>query len=357
MKEKPDICRVFNNLTNKICMNQLTKETSQDALRNYFAGVITLSRSNNPFPVDLDDVWPLLYTSKGQAVRELKRKRKEGFDFIMKTGEVFTQKGENLSSSEEEVFDKNVKNLNIEGKDLGGRPTYKIFLSLHCLQEWVVRKVDGVFEVYLKVFNNSLRNTEGFALIKGPNTSYNLNELAGVHDVLEYIEDMHEKVQTGDNFPIFLPEVFNLVFPTMGMAVDELNNSLYGYKEGYDYIFKECGNQSGYYLSFNGFNALIASRSTRCKRAYERAVEQSIISEMPKLLEFKTTSTDVAATKKLIKTHNISGDMKEQAMEITDRIIVLMNLSEEPEAKQMLNNALDSMVKLNNLLSSLEENE
>lgn len=338
-------------------MKQLTKETSQDALRNYFAGVITLSRSNNPFPVDLDDVWPLLYTSKGQAVRELKGKRKEGFDFIVKTGEVFIQKGKNLSNSEEEVFNKNVKNLNIEGKDLGGRPTDKIFLSLHCLQEWVVRKVDGVFDVYLKVFNNSLRNTEGFALIKGPNTSYNLNELAGVYDVLEYIQDMREKQQGGDNFPIFLPEVFNLVFPTMGMAVDELNNSLYGYKEGFDYIFKECGNQSGYYLSFNGFNALIASRSTRCKRAYERAVEQHLIPEMPKLLEFKTTPTDVAATKKLIKIHNIQGDMREQAMEITDRIMALIGQSEEPEAKRMLNDALSEMVKLNNFLATLEDGE
>ena len=328
-------------------MNQLTKETSQDALRNYFAGVIALSRSNNPFPVDLDDVWPLLYTTKNQAVRELKNKRKDGFDYIVMTEDFILNKS---------VQNKIEKEYN-ENKETRGRKEDKYFLSLHCLQEWVVRKIDGVFEVYLKVFDNSLRNTGGFALIKGPNTSYNLNELAGIHDVLEYIEDMYEKVQTGDNFPIFLPEVFNLVFPTMGMAVDELNNSLYGYKDGYDYIFKECGNQSGYYLSFNGFNALIASRSTRCKRAYERAVEQSIIPEMPKLLEFKTTSTDVAATKKLIKTHNISGDMKEQAMEITDRIIVLMNLSEEPEAKQMLNNALDSMVKLNNLLSSLEENE
>lgn len=343
-------------------MYQLTKETSQDALRNYFAGVIALSKSNDPFPVDLDEVWPLIYSTKGQAVRELKNKRKGGFDYIVKTEDfIFPKIGENKSDDSDFISNTFVKNKmedeNSEKEETRGRKEDKYFLSLACLQEWVVRRVPGVFDVYLKVFQNSTRNTFSFALSKGPATSYNLNDLAGVHDIFEYIVDMYDKKQNGDNYPIFLPEVFNLVFPTMGMAVDELNNSMYGYKDGYDYIFKECGNQSGYYLSFNGFNALIASRSTRCKRAYERAVEQSIIPEMPKLLEFKTTSTDVAATKKLIKTHNISGDMKEQAMEITDRIIVLMNLSEEPEAKQMLNNALDSMVKLNNLLSSLEENE
>ena len=343
-------------------MKHLTKETSQDALRNYFAGVIALSRSNNPFPVDLDEVWPLIYSTKGQAVRELKNKRKEGFDYIVKTEDfIFTENRENKSDYSDFISNTFVKNKmkdeNSEKEETRGRKEDKYFLSLACLQEWVVRRVPGVFDVYLKVFQNSTRNTLGFALIKSPTTSYNLNELAGVYDVLEYIQDMRENQQGGDNFPIFLPEVFNLVFPTMGMAVDELNNSLYGYKEGFDYIFKECGNQSGYYLSFNGFNALIASRSTRCKRAYERAVEQHLIPEMPKLLEFKTTPTDVAATKKLIKIHNIQGDMREQAMEITDRIMALIGQSEEPEAKRMLNDALSEMVKLNNFLATLEEGE
>lgn len=327
-------------------MNQLTKETSQDALRNYFAGVIALSKSNDPFPVDLDDVWPLLYTSKAHAVRELKKTRKEDFDYVVKGDFIFTLEGENKMDS------------NIEDKEeTRGRKEDKYFLSLGCLQEWVVRKVPGVFDVYLKVFQNSIRNTFSFALSKGPTTSYNLNDLAGVHDIFEYIVDMYDKKQNGDNYPIFLPEVFNLVFPTMGMAVDELNNSQFRYKEGHDYIYKECGNQSGFYLSFSGFNAMIASRSSRCKKAYELAVEQAIIPEIPKLLEMKTTVSDIKAANKLIKIHNIQGDMKEQAKEITDRIMVLMSLSEEPEAKRMLNDALSEMVKLNNFLTSLEEAE
>ena len=355
-------------------MYQLTKETSQDALRNYFAGVIALSKSKDPFPVDLDDVWPLLYTTKGNAVRELKKNRKEGFDYVVKdenfifnksvqnksesgNEEVLNKSVQNLPTKQDEVFIQNDKNLQTDGKDLGGRPNEKIFLSLSCLQEWVVRRVPGVFDVYLKVFQYSTRMTESLALSMIPNVVYYLTETAGISDIIDFISNMKEKEANGDKFPIFLPDVFNLVFPIMSKAIDELTSPQSEFVKGYHYTLKGEGTQYGYYLSFNGFNEFIACRSTLCKRAYERATELEIIPEMPKLLEFKATPTDVAATKKLIKIHNIQGDMREQVMEIQDRIMVLMSLSEEPEAKRMLNDALSEMVKLNNFLATLEEGE
>lgn len=344
MKEKPDICRVNNNLTNKICMNQLTKETSQDALRNYFAGVIALSKSKDPFPVDLDEVWMLAYPKKDHVVRELKKNRIEGFDYVAK-----------------EVFPKSGKNLPIENSDdeknLGGRPTDKYFLSLNCLQELVVRRVPGILDVYLKVFQYSFRNTGAYALSMVPNVVYCLTETAGIPDIVDFIANMKEKETNGDKFPIFLPDVFNLAFPIMSKAIEELIDPQSVYIQGQHYTLKGKGNQYGYYLSFSGFNELIACRSTLCKRAYEVAAEQEVIPEIPQLLDMKPTAKDIAATNKLIKIHNIQGDMKEQVMEIQDRIMVLMNLSEEPEAKRMLNDALSEMVKLNNFLTSLEEAE
>lgn len=340
-------------------MYQLTKETSQDALRNYFAGVIALSKSNDPFPVDLDEVWPLLYTNKAHAVRELKKSRKIDFDYVIKNEtSIFLKIGENkVEPKNEEVFTQNGENSLTAEKDLGGRPTDKIYLSLSCLQEWVVRKVPGVFDVYLKVFQYSTRMTESLALSIIPTTVYNLTDTTSISDIVDFISNMKEKEANGDKFPIFLPDVFNLVFPVMSKAIDELTSPQSEFAKGYHYTLKGEGTQYGYYLSFNGFNEFIAYRSTLCKRAYEIAAEQEVIPEIPQLLDMKPTAKDIAATNKLIKIHNIQGDMKEQVMEIQDRIMVLMNLSEEPEAKRMLNDALSEMVKLNNFLTSLEEAE
>ena len=39
----------------------LTKESSEDELKSYFTAVLNLSRSSEDFPVNLDNVWPLVY--------------------------------------------------------------------------------------------------------------------------------------------------------------------------------------------------------------------------------------------------------------------------------------------------------
>lgn len=49
----------------------LSKESSKSEIKAYFNAVLKLSQSDDEFPVNLDEVWPLVYSEKGKAVRAL----------------------------------------------------------------------------------------------------------------------------------------------------------------------------------------------------------------------------------------------------------------------------------------------
>ena len=49
----------------------LSKNSNSDEIKAYFLEVSRLSKSNEEFPVDLDDVWPLVYERKDNAVKSL----------------------------------------------------------------------------------------------------------------------------------------------------------------------------------------------------------------------------------------------------------------------------------------------
>lgn len=115
----------------------LTKESGNDDIRKYFEGVLQLSKSNEEFPVNLDEVWPLVYVRKDVAVGALKKKFVEGIDY-----QVIHQKMENLE---------------------GGRPTQEYYLTTSCLEYFIARKVRPVFEVYRKVFHK-VANSQVVAL-------------------------------------------------------------------------------------------------------------------------------------------------------------------------------------------------
>lgn len=108
----------------------LTKSSSESDLKRYFNAVLELSKSDNKFPINLDDVWRLVYAQKDKAVRALRQNFFENEDFI-----VFTQNGENQE----------------------GRPKDVYFLSLSCLEYFIARKVRPVFEV----FNDFVKNPKG----------------------------------------------------------------------------------------------------------------------------------------------------------------------------------------------------
>ena len=112
---------------------QLTKQSTAQDIKAYFEEVLKLSKDSKEFPVNLDDVWPLVFGRKQEAVRALKNDRLfvEGIDFQPLRNDA--QRAEN-------------------GQFNGGdKVTY--MLSVPCLEFFIARKVRPVFEVYRQVFH------------------------------------------------------------------------------------------------------------------------------------------------------------------------------------------------------------
>lgn len=124
---------MLNNSANQT----LTKQSGENEIRSYFNAILELSKSDNEFPVNLDNVWMLVYAAKEKAVRALKENFIEHIDY-----QILAQNGEK------------------SGK---GRPSTDYYLSIPCLEFFIARKVRPVFEVYRQVFHkvaNSVRSSE-----------------------------------------------------------------------------------------------------------------------------------------------------------------------------------------------------
>ena len=106
---------------------QLTKSSSESDLKRYFTAVLELSKSDNKFPINLDEVWMLVYSGRNKATRALKENFFENEDFI-----TVTQNGQGGQFAKTDYF-----------------------LSLSCLEYFIARKVRPVFEVYRQVFHKS----------------------------------------------------------------------------------------------------------------------------------------------------------------------------------------------------------
>ena len=98
-------------------------------IRNYFQYLLTLSKSGEAYPVNLEDVFYLVYNKKSDAVESLKKDN------------VF------LQGVDYQVLRQNPQNL------FGGRPKDVYKLSIPCLEYFIARKVRPVFEVYRQVFH------------------------------------------------------------------------------------------------------------------------------------------------------------------------------------------------------------
>lgn|GEM_PF-665091 len=117
-------------------MNELvlTKSSSESDLKRYFTAVLELSKSDNKFPINLDEVWMLVYNRRDNAIRELRKSFFENEDFQV-------IENQSLPQNEERVW--------------GGQNKVNYFLSLSCLEYFIARKVRPVFEVYRQVFHKS----------------------------------------------------------------------------------------------------------------------------------------------------------------------------------------------------------
>ena len=112
---------------------RLSKESPLEEMKAYFDKVFELKKSGELFPVDLEEVWPLVYAAKDKAVRALKKNFIEEIDYITQytDNQPLTQNGERKNNGQ------------FTGED---KVIYK--LSVSCLEYFIARKVRPVFEVY-----------------------------------------------------------------------------------------------------------------------------------------------------------------------------------------------------------------
>jgi len=132
---------------------QLSKSSSTEQLKQYFMGIVAMNESNEEFPINLDDIWPIAYNRRQEAVRAL-TDESSGF----------------MQDLDYQFLRKNAQNY--EGHT-PGRPVIEYFLSVSCAEYLIVRKCRPAFEVYRQVFHQVVSG--GISLF-GLGKYYTLNE-------------------------------------------------------------------------------------------------------------------------------------------------------------------------------------
>lgn len=108
----------------------LTKDSVPSDIERYFRGVLALDQQEKVFSVNLDDVWQLVYSERGKAVKALKQNFIDNVDYIS-----IAQSGKTAT---------------------GGFKKIDYYLTSACLEYFVARKVRPVFEVYRRVFHHAV---------------------------------------------------------------------------------------------------------------------------------------------------------------------------------------------------------
>lgn len=127
----------------------LTKQSSDNEIRSYFNAILELSKSDKEFPVNLDEVWMLVYNRKEEAVRSLT------------TSDLFIQ------GVDYQILRRNAENSK------RGRPASDYYLSVPCLEFFIARKVRAVFEIYRQVFHYQINKSFSTGTTQ---TDYTCNE-------------------------------------------------------------------------------------------------------------------------------------------------------------------------------------
>lgn len=113
-------------------MMQLSKSSSGEEIKKYFSAILKLAKASEEYPVSLDEVWMLVYENRADAVRALKR------DFV---------EGEDYNSLRQ--------NATPDNQSFNPNPRIDYYLTISCLEYFIVKKVRSVFEVYRKVFHKA----------------------------------------------------------------------------------------------------------------------------------------------------------------------------------------------------------
>jgi hypothetical protein len=133
---------------------QLSKSSTEEQLKQYFMGIVELNKSSEEFPINLDDIWPIGYTRKNNAVRDLKNAFYEGEDFIIKDASQLSDNQRLLKFEQQNNEGLDFCSSELRNKKVGGDFKSKdYFLSVSCAEYLIVRKCRPVFEVYRRVFH------------------------------------------------------------------------------------------------------------------------------------------------------------------------------------------------------------
>lgn len=127
----------MNKKTNRLHSSQknaMLRARNREQIRSYFEQVLNLRNSGDPFPVDLNDVWPLVYSSKENAVKVLKKK-------FVKNEEYISEKSDNQ------------RLVQLAESKIGGDfRTIQYNLSVGCMEFLIAREDTAIFAIYREVF-------------------------------------------------------------------------------------------------------------------------------------------------------------------------------------------------------------
>lgn len=169
----------------------LSKESSESEIKAYFNAVLKLSQSDNEFPINLEEVWSLVYSEKGKAVRALKESFIEDVDY-----KTLAQNGKQNSDN-----------------GWGGNNKVDYYLTVSCMEFFIARKVRPVFEVYRKVFHNTVQK----AIEDKKNHKREPSLTTKVRVSLEWVKGVSEMLNLNDSSKLSLlgkvAEPLNLPLP------------------------------------------------------------------------------------------------------------------------------------------------
>lgn len=174
----------------------LSKESSESEIKAYFNAVLKLSQSDNEFPINLDEVWPLVYSRRQEAVRAL------------------TSNEQFIENVDYQAVRKDAQQDSVNCWGGNNKIDYKLTVS--CMEFFIARKVRPVFEVYRQVFHKTAQKvvTGEFSANK-QNREPSLTTKVRVG--LEWVKGVSEMLNLNDSSRLELlskvAEPYNLPLP------------------------------------------------------------------------------------------------------------------------------------------------
>ena len=202
----------------------LSKQSSESDIKRYFNKVLELSKSDNEFPINLDEVWMLVYGRKADATDALQHGFIENVDY--------------------QVLRQNPQ----QKQKRGGHNRIDYRLTVSCMEFFIARKVRPVFEVYRQVFHHAINHsfsipqTYSDALLLAANQARQIENLKEENHLLVLENNSYrEKAEFADsimqsNNCITIGEMANIL--NQNKIFRKGRNALYGALRQKGYLLK-----------------------------------------------------------------------------------------------------------------------